>query len=122
VVENSVTPQVMLVSSALRAVETADLITAELEPVPRRVVTDQAYNAPAEGLLELVRGLPAEAETVMLVGHNPAIETLATQLADSDSGLGEFPTSAVCVLEFDAGWDSIEPGTGRLVAFAVPRG
>ena len=86
------------------------------------MVTDQAYNAGAEGLLELVRGLPAEADTAMLVGHNPGIETLATQLADSDSGLGEFPTSAVCVLEFDAGWDSIEPGTGRLIAFAVPRG
>ena len=122
VVENGVTPRVMLVSSALRAVETADLIIAELEQAPRRVVTDQAYNAPADGLLELVRGLPDGADTAMLVGHNPGIETLATQLADSDSGLGEFPTSAVCVLEFDAGWDSVEPGTGRLIAFAVPRG
>jgi phosphohistidine phosphatase len=122
VAENGVTPQVVVVSSALRAVQTAELITAELEPAPRRVVTDQAYNARPAELLELVRTLPAEPDVAMVVGHNPGIEALATQLAASDSGLGEFPTSAVCVLEFDGDWASIEPGAGQLIAFAIPRG
>jgi phosphohistidine phosphatase len=121
-VENDVSPQVLVASSALRAVETADLIAAELKPAPRRVMTDQAYDAHPAELLELVRTLPAEADTAALVGHNPGIQMLATLLADSDSGLGEFPTSAVCVLAFDGGWASTGPGTGRLIAFAVPRG
>ena len=122
VAENGVTPQVVVVSSALRAVQTAELIAAELDPSPRRVVTDQAYNARPAELLELVRTLPAEADTAMLVGHNPGIESLATLLEESGSPLGEFPTSAVCVLGFEGGWDSVEPGTGRLITFAVPRG
>jgi phosphohistidine phosphatase len=122
VAENGVTPEVVVASSALRAVETAELIIAELEPAPRRVVTDQAYNARPAELLELVRTLPADANTAMLVGHNPGIESMATLLEESGSPLGDFPTSAVCVLEFGGGWDSVEPGAGRLLAFAVPRG
>jgi phosphohistidine phosphatase len=120
--EHAVLSQVALVSSARRAVETADLISAELEPAPRQIVADEAYGASSAELLELVRTLPAEPDVALLVGHNPGIESLAALLAESASGLGEFRTSAVAVLEFDDDWDSVEPGTGRLMAFAVPRG
>jgi phosphohistidine phosphatase SixA len=58
----------------------------------------------------------------LLVGHNPGIESLAAMLTETASGLGEFRTSAVAVLGFGEDWDSVEPGTGRLMAFAVPRG
>ncbi|HEX2362794.1 MAG TPA: histidine phosphatase family protein [Jiangellaceae bacterium] len=121
-VENGVLPQVMLVSSARRAVETTDLIAGELDPPPRQIVTDEAYNADPMELLELVRTLPAEADVAMLVGHNPAIEATAALLAESGTELGEFPTSAVAVLEFEGDWDSVELGEGRLLAFAAPRG
>jgi phosphohistidine phosphatase len=117
-----VVPQVALVSSARRAVETADLIDAELEPSPRRIVTDEAYGASPTELLELVRTLPDDCVVAMLVGHNPGIESVATLLAESSSGLGEFKTSALAVLEFDDGWEAVGRGTGRVVAFAVPRG
>ena len=120
--ENAVLPQVALVSSARRAVETADLIIAELGSPVRQIVSDEAYNASTGQLLELVRLLPAEADAVMLVGHNPGIEALATQLVESGAKLGEFPTSALAALEFDGDWDSVEPGGGTLIAFAVPRG
>ena len=121
-IDNGVIPQVAIVSMARRAVETTELITAELERSPRQIMTDEAYGADPGELLELVRTLPAEADVAMLVGHNPAIETLARLLAESASDLGEFPTSALAVLEFESNWDSIESGGGRLIAFAVPRG
>jgi phosphohistidine phosphatase len=120
--ESGVLPQVALVSSARRAVETAELIGAEFEAAPRRIVTAEAYNANSAQLLELVRTLPADADVAMVVGHNPGIEMLASLLAESGSGLGEFPTSALAVLEFDGDWDSVEAGSGRLVAFTIPRG
>jgi phosphohistidine phosphatase len=120
--DNAVIPQVALVSSARRAVETAQLITGELQPAPRQVVSDAAYNAGREELLELVRSLPDDASNVMLVGHNPGIQSLAALLEDGHGSLGEFPTSAVAVLEFDGDWASVRPRAGRLVAYAVPRG
>jgi phosphohistidine phosphatase len=120
--EQGVLPQVALVSSARRAVETADLISAELQPAPRQLISDEAYGASPTELIELVRTLPDESGVAMLVGHNPGIESAATLLAESSSGLGEFKTSALAVLEFDDGWDAVGLGSGRVVAFAVPRG
>jgi phosphohistidine phosphatase len=120
--DNGVVPHVALVSSARRAVETTDLIIAELKPKPRQIVTNEAYGASPAELLELVHALPAEVDVAMLVGHNPGIEAFATRLAKAASTMREFPTSAVAVLEFDEDWDSVEPGAGRLMAFAVPRG
>jgi phosphohistidine phosphatase len=120
--DNGVVPHGVLVSSARRAVETTDLIIAELKPKPRQIVADEAYGASPAELLELVHTLPAEVDVAMLVGHNPGIEVFATLLAKAASTMREFPTSAVAVLEFDEEWDSVEPGAGRLMAFAVPRG
>jgi phosphohistidine phosphatase len=120
--DNSVIPQVAVVSSARRAVQTAELITSDLGRAVRQLVTDEAYGASPAELIELVRTLPAETDVAMLVGHNPAIETLAALLAESANGLGEFPTSALAVLEFDADWELVAPGRGTLIAFAVPRG
>ena len=120
--EQAVLPQVALVSSARRAVETADLISSELEPAPRQIVTDEAYGASRAELLELVRTLPAESDVALLVGHNPGIESFAAMLTKRASESGEFRTSAVAVFEFEGDWDSVDERGGRLVAFAVPRG
>ncbi len=120
--DSAVIPQVAVVSSARRAVETAELISGELSGELRQLVADEAYGASPAELLELVHTLPAEADVAMLVGHNPSIEALARLLVESASELGEFPTSALAVLEFDAEWDLVGTGTGRLIGFAVPRG
>jgi phosphohistidine phosphatase len=120
--EHAVLPQLALVSSARRAVETADLISAELEPAPRQIIADEAYGASPAELLELVRALPAESDVALLVGHNPGIESLAAKLTKRAGELGAFRTCAVAVFEFEGDWDSVEAGGGRLVTFAVPRG
>jgi phosphohistidine phosphatase len=120
--DNAVIPQVALVSSARRAVETTDLIITELKPKPRQIIADEAYGASPAELHELVDTLPAEIDVAMLVGHNPGIEAFAALLAEAASAMREFRTSAVAVLEFGEDWDSVGPGAGRLMAFAVPRG
>jgi phosphohistidine phosphatase len=119
--ENDLDPQVALVSSARRAVETFELVAGELATRPRDVVTSDAYDAGAGELLELVRGLPQDVDSALVVGHNPAIETLAALLDEQDRP-PDFPTSAVAVFELATAWADIEPGTARLTAFAVPRG
>ena len=61
----------------------------------------------------------ADADTVMLVGHNPGLETLVALLTEgaSDSGRG-MPPGAVAWLALPAG--SIEPGTARVRHFWWP--
>ena len=120
--ERELTPEVALVSSARRAVETFELVAAELSARPRGTVTEAAYGASAGDLLDLVRGIADGVGSVLLVGHNPGIGRLASVLDERGQPVREFPTSALAVFDVDSGWSAVDPGTARLVAFAVPRG
>jgi phosphohistidine phosphatase len=82
---------------------------------------------PREMLTEIGK-VPKTAETVMLVGHNPGLGSLASLLAGSGDAKalanlhGKFPTAAIAILGFDVGeWDALAPGNGRLLAFMRPR-
>jgi phosphohistidine phosphatase len=114
--------ELALVSSARRTVETFELVAAELDPQPRPHVSDEVYHAGTGDLLDLVRALPTEVTTAMVVGHNPSIGMLAALLDDRSSGLLEFKTSAVAVFDLGRSWADADVGAARLVASAVPRG
>ncbi len=119
---HGVSPDLAVVSSARRTIETFTLVAAELSVLPREIVTDDAYAVGAGDLLDLVRGLPDDARSVLLVGHNPGIGLLASLLDRTRRSEEDFPTSAVAVVEFDGTWADVNPGSGRLVAYGVPRG
>ncbi|HJU98672.1 MAG TPA: histidine phosphatase family protein [Jiangellaceae bacterium] len=120
--DRELVPEVALVSSARRAVETFELVAAELSARPRGTVTAAAYGASAGDLLDLVHGLADDVGSVLLVGHNPGIGRLASVLDEAGQPVREFPTSALAVFDVDGDWSAVDPGTARLVAFAVPRG
>lgn len=124
-----VSPQVAMVSAALRTRQTFELMAAELPDPPEPVVTDDVYYAGAGDLLEMVRALPVDASSAMIVAHNPGIGMLAGALDDggstvpsSDRPRGGFPTSSVAVFSVDGDWAALDPGAARLVAFTVARG
>jgi phosphohistidine phosphatase len=127
--EQGVTVQVAVVSSARRTAETYRLLALELPGSPDPSMTDDVYYASAGDLLEIVRGLPSEAESVVVVGHNPGIGMLANALDDGKSEVGDltrmragFPTSSVAVFSVDGEWAAVDPGGVRLVGYAVARG
>lgn len=126
---HDVAPQVALVSSARRSVQTYDLVAAEIPGAPDPTVTDDAYGASAGDLLDLVRSLRSGVENAIVVAHNPGIGALANILDDESSALPErvrmrheFPTSALAVFDVPSTWSELDPGAARLIAFAVPRG
>ncbi|WP_426626235.1 SixA phosphatase family protein [Leifsonia sp. McL0607] len=84
-----------IVSPAQRARETWELVSAQLAHMPAAQFDDRVYGAPADRLLEVVLDVPDEVRTVLLVGHNPGIEQLASLLAGEDvimrtAGIAEF--------------------------------
>ncbi len=120
-------PGLALVSSALRARETFDLIDIFLHPPPERVDEPLIYEATAEVLFDIVQSLPAKQPSVLLVGHNPAFEGLANELisADDETALARFhghmPTGALAVIDFKAArWRKIERRSGALALFVTP--
>ena len=77
-------------------------------------------------VLETLGAAPADATTVMFVGHNPAAASLCHYLDDGDGDaaavsalLQGFPPSAVAVLEVNVPWGELGAETGRVVGFHV---
>jgi phosphohistidine phosphatase len=106
-----------VVSTATRAQQTWQLASAELAVPPPVRDEDRVYAASAHELLDLVRELPADAGTVVLVGHNPGFEDLATTLTGQPV---EMPTSALAVIDVPGGWASVAAAGGVLRAAGRP--
>ena len=106
-----------VVSPAHRARITWELASAELEVQPGTRFDDRVYGASVPDLLGVVRDLPDDAHTVVLVGHNPGFEDLASMLTN---GSVEMPTSAIVVLEADTGWSSAGEGWASIRASGRP--
>ncbi|NJL71636.1 MAG: histidine phosphatase family protein [Candidatus Competibacteraceae bacterium] len=87
-------PDRILVSTAARARQTANLVAAALDCGDRIDVSRQLYLAEADDILKRVRQTPPDVKTLLVVGHNPGMEELASYLAGS---LQPFPTAAVAV-------------------------
>lgn len=119
-------PGLALVSTALRARETFDLVDIFLHPPPERLDEPRIYEATLEALFAMVRGLPGSQPSVLLVGHNPAFEELANELISGDKpALSQshlhMPTGALTVIDFAADrWGKIERGGGTLALFVTP--
>lgn len=123
-------PDLVMCSSARRARQTWDLVAAEAEFGASTPVIYEArlYGASPEELLGVVREIPAQVATLMLIGHNPGVQELMLMLAGEADGYAleqtrtKFPTSAIAVLRVPGPWSSLEPGAARLTEMVVPRG
>jgi phosphohistidine phosphatase len=117
-------PALVLCSPARRTRDTLEL----LGPAGGEMRFDRAlYGASAEELTAVLRALPGEVPSVLLIGHNPGLQQLAIQLAgDGDEGHLErmrekMPTGALASLELVGGWGELTVGAGRLVDYVVPK-
>ncbi|BDT94050.1 SixA phosphatase family protein [Nocardia sputorum] len=85
------------------------------------------YEAAPETLIELVRLGDDDVTTLLMVGHAPGMPWTAWELASNRDAAPavelsrKFPTSALAVLRFDRDWADVDPGTGELVHFHIPR-
>jgi phosphohistidine phosphatase len=122
-------PDHVIVSPALRALQTWELAGGELFATTPVHVDGRVYANTVDDLYDVVRESPQQVGTVVVVGHNPSMEALSVAL---DDGGGDatavanwnerFPTSGVAILTVACDWADIAAGGGRLEAFAAPRG
>ena len=120
-------PDLALVSPARRARETWDLASARLQNIPTRL-EPRLYEATPIRLLTVIGEVGASIRTLLLVGHNPAFEDLARQLAgegdrDALSRLAQkYPTAGLAVLDLPVEtWAEAASSAGRLHRFATPK-
>jgi len=89
---------------------------------------DEIYDATPGSVLGAINGVDASVSTLLVVGHEPAISSLALGLAGPGSDadvVGEistkYPTSAIAVLTTTGPWSHLTLRSAALVAFHVPR-
>lgn len=122
------TPDIVLVSSARRTLQTLEALTpfedgALVEPM------DALYLAPCQRLIEEIRRTPETARSLLLIGHNPALHDLALTLLGPSDKLREdarrladgYPSGALVEFALACHWSQLGPGGGRLVRFLAPR-
>lgn len=117
---------VVLCSTATRAVETLEAIRAHLPPGYREELCDELYALDCEAYLAKARG-QGSAASVLMIGHNPMIEEFTLALAPSGEKAAletlrdGFPTSGLAVVEFGTGLGEIAAGKGYLRRLIHPR-
>lgn len=117
-----------LVSSAHRARGTWAALTEgagwQVEPE----VEPGLYTAGPETAIDLLRLAPAEARSLVVVGHNPTVATVASMIDDGEGApelvvqmAGGFPPGAVAVFSYEGEWADLAPGRATPLAFHVAR-
>lgn len=109
-------PDLALVSPAARTRQTWQLVATELRRQPAVRFPETLYAATAQDILAVLR--QSSADTILVVGHNPGLETLALTLADHRSNraarariMEKFPTAALACFAFDGEWSALTTAT-----------
>jgi phosphohistidine phosphatase len=116
----------VLSSSARRAVQTAELVMAQLASPVELVVERRLYSADADDVVEVIRELGGDASSVLVVGHNPTLHELALLLLEpGDAGRApletRFPTAALAGVAVPTpSWARLSLGTGTLLELRTP--
>ena len=123
----AIVPKLVLCSPARRARQTLDLVLPFLSPRPEVKVEADLYPAAPEDMLGVIHAIPDVYDHVMLVAHNPGLQTLAQDLTGPGTNAlvadlaDKFPTAALAVLEFNGSWQQIGPAKGELRLFMAPK-
>ncbi|HLT45004.1 MAG TPA: histidine phosphatase family protein [Luteimonas sp.] len=116
--ENGLVPDCVLCSPARRTRETLEAVLGVVGYVDQRL-EPAIYGASPGTLIALADG-HGDAERLLLIGHNPGLETLAALLHSGQSGdYRGMPPAGIAVLSVPED-TPLEPGIARLAAFWWP--
>jgi len=115
----SIIPQIIVTSPALRTQTTADIFTAQMQ-LSNAGTDKRIYEANEYTWVKVINGLPNEYDFIAVVGHNPGISQVLYYLTGQYRDL---PTCAVALITFDNdAWESISGEDGHLAFFDSPKG
>jgi phosphohistidine phosphatase len=122
-------PDMAIVSAAVRTRQTWERIVAQW---PKNICvfefSDAIYEAQPERILAEIRKANGSVQSLLVIGHNPGLETLAWQLASAASDATalramsrKFPTGAVVRLQTAERWANLHAACADLTHFLRPK-
>ena len=114
-------PTHVVCSPAARTLETASLFALQFGLEEADVQPEGAlYLAGEARLLQCCRQLDDRHDSIMLVGHNPAVTELLNRFCDNVS-VDHVPSGGCACLRFHvSAWQELAPGTAELYGFDYP--
>lgn len=101
-------------SPAFRAIETAEIILKESMQNDETILetNDLIYTNTYHHLIRVIHQIPAQYQTVMLVGHNPSLTHAANLLANEM--VSDMSTASIYAIEFYVNdWQAANIGLGK---------
>ena len=96
----------ILSSSANRAITTARIIAEQIEYDKRIEEKKRIYNASSREILDIMSQINNEINSVIIFGHNPGLHMLTEQL--SNQNFNQFPQCAIAKITLNfTSWEAI---------------
>ncbi|HEU0050021.1 MAG TPA: histidine phosphatase family protein [Nitrososphaera sp.] len=112
-------PEIILASPAVRARRTAAVIMEAGELRGILQFEPRIYEASPRGLRQVVSEMDDSIASLMIVGHNPGIESFILYLTGN---LEPMPTAALAVIDVGIDeWNAISEGSGKLRRIFRPK-
>lgn len=118
--ESELIPDQVIASAACRANQTASIVTNELALETDIFETRDLYLSDYDAYLEQVSYLPNNVETVLVIGHNPTMESLVYLLSGESVSM---PTAAIAVIQLpiDTWSNQVTSASANLVKHVFPK-
>ena len=100
-VEHDCYPDMILSSAANRSIHTALIYSRLLKYASRKISIDfNLYLPSIKKLFSIIRDLPDNKKSVMLVGHEPSLSGFVNEVVEKNSTIEKIPTSGIICLSF----------------------
>ena len=103
-------PDRVMTSPSARTQETWKFAATAFRPEPAGTAVERLYDATPHDILEVIKQAPANAHTLLIVGHNPGLHEVAVEIlidaaasaAEVEPVAARFPTATAAVYAIDA--------------------
>lgn len=131
-VSQNIQPDMVYCSKAKRCKATLKHLLAEGFSPHKNLFLNQLYLASYDELLSIIKDVPNEVKSLMIIGHNPGLETLALQLCKDKttphflSLVQKYPTGAFIHIKIEIDpdslrWSGLAPNSGSLYCYQTPK-
>ena len=119
----------VLASPAVRVIETLEFVEETADSSWEPEWERKIYLASSVTLMDVLRGIDADTDHILMVGHNPGLEDLVFDLVPDDGSSKardmvekKYPTAALAEMRLDIeNWADVADNCGALVRFTRPR-
>ena len=114
-------PELILSSAAYRAQKTAEYFADAFDIDDEMMITDAGiYERGSKYILQLLENLDDTIQSVIVVGHNPDITTLANYF--TKEYFENIPTTGIIAIDLKIkSWTELEGKPGKLVFYEFPK-